>query len=204
MNLILFRKLPLLFAVLCCVCPIAAQAQFGVYGTVTGERIGGLTCAQPSTGIGSCNTGTTTEKPYGGDFGVYYDFRTLGPVRLGVDLRGGVLNTNKNTVNAVASTDNVRHYTALGGVRASFGTPIRLLRPYGEFAVGYARFGQVNPLLSYPLSNYTQAEGLVGIDVPVLPYLDIRAIEFGAGAVFGPSTHGIQSIGAGLVFHSAR
>ena len=52
------------------------------------------------------------------------------------------------------------------------------------------------------------------MDIPLLPYLSFRAIELGLGEAFGsaptvqtptattysPDTHGIQSIGAGVVF----
>lgn len=196
----LFRKLLPLFAVFALLCVTRAHAQIGVYGTVTGERISGLNCTQLNPiGVGNCTTGTVTEKPYGANFGGFYDFRSIGPVRLGVDLRGGVLNTNKNNANNSASSDVIRHYTALGGVRGTVGTPIKWIRPYGEVAVGYAKFGPV-----YHYANYTQVEGIVGVDIPILPFLDIRGIEFSAGEMFGPSSHGVQSIGAGLVFHTSR
>ena len=196
----LFRKLLPLFALFAVFGSTAAHAQFGLYGTVTGEQVNNLTCTDlSSNAVGACVTPTTTEKPYGANFGAYYDFRNFGPARLGVDLRGGVLNTNKNTVNNTSSRDFIRQYTVLGGVRASFNTPIHLIRPYGEIAVGYAKFGPV-----YAYNTYTEAEGLVGIDVPVLPIMDIRAIEFGAGALFGSGTHSLQSIGVGLVFHTTR
>ena len=203
----LFRKLLPWFAPVLFAASSAAHAQFGVYGTVTGEDLSSFKCvtvtAAPTTGCNATGNNVSV-KPYGANFGAYYEFRTLGPARLGVDLRGGVLNSSKDTFENLTSADVIRHYSVLGGVRASFGTPIKFIRPYAEVAAGYARFGSVNVLSSYPLSDYTQFEGLVGVDVPILPYMDIRAIEFGAGALFGPSTHGLQSIGAGIVFHSAR
>ena len=200
MKLMLFRKLLPLLALGTAVCPFVAHAQFGVFGTVTGQRIGGIACAQSTGGsVGTCTSGTTTDKPYGANFGAFYDFHSFGPVRVGVEVRGGVLNTNKDPGANVASTDLIREYTALGGVRASTGTPIRWIRPFAEFAGGYDKFGPV-----YNYSTYTKVEGLVGVDVPIASFVDIRAIELGAGALFGPSTHSTQSIGAGLVFHSPR
>ncbi|HLI76049.1 MAG TPA: hypothetical protein VKV02_03820 [Acidobacteriaceae bacterium] len=196
----LFRKLlPVLAAVAALSCT-AAHAQFGVFATVTGERIGGVACAQSVGGsVGSCTSGTTTDKPYGATFGGYYDFHSFGPVRVGAEVRGGVLNTNKDPGANIASSDLIREYTALGGVRASVGTPIKWIRPYAGFAVGYDKFGPV-----YGYNTYTKAEGLLGVDVPVTSFLDIRAIELGAGALFGSTSHGTQSIGAGLVFHTTR
>jgi hypothetical protein len=52
--------------------------------------------------------------------------------------------------------------------------------------------------------NFTQVEGFAGADITLLPILDLRAIELGAGEAFGPSNHSIQSIGIGVVFHSPR
>ena len=195
-----FRKLLPFLAAGAALSPIAAHAQIGVFGTVTGQRIGGVTCTQSGGGgVSPCSSGTTTDKPYGASFGGYYEFRSFGPARVGVVIRGGVLNTNKDPGANVASTDLIREYTALGGVRASAGTPIKWIRPFGEVVAGYAKFGPV-----YAYNTYTKVEGLIGVDLPIASFVDIRAIELGAGALFGPSTHGTQSIGAGLVFHTPR
>ncbi len=196
----LLRKLLPVFAAVAALPSTVASAQIGVFGTVTGARIGGVACATTTgSGVGSCTSGTTTDKPYGANFGGYYDFRTYGPVRVGVVVRGGVLNANKDPGANIASSDLIREYTVLGGVRASTGTPIHWLRPFGEVAAGYAKFGPV-----YAYNTYTKVEGLLGVDIPVASVLDIRAIELGAGALFGPSTHGTQSIGVGLVLHTPR
>jgi hypothetical protein len=180
---------------------VAARAQFGVYGTVTGERFGGFQC-QVTTG---CAASGGVAKPYGGTFGGYYDFRSIGPVRLGVDVRGSVLNSNKSAVTNNSSIDFVRHYSALGGVRAEFRTPLKWLHPYGQISAGLGRsnaaFVDNNPEL---YQNFTQVEGFAGADISILPVLDLRAIELGAGEAFGTSSHSIQSIGIGVVFHTPR
>jgi hypothetical protein len=179
---------------------IAAHGQFGVYGTVTGERMTGFTCQDPQ---GICSASGGVVRPYGGIFGGYYDFRSLGPVRLGVDVRGSVLNSNKSATTYSSSVDQIRHYAALGGLRGEFKTPVRWLRPYAQVSLGYMRSNaaKVNPR-NY--DNFTQVEGFGGVDIPLLSVLDIRAIEFGVGGAFGPSTHSIQSIGVGVVFHTPR
>ena len=200
MEFMLFRKLLPLCVASAALMPTAAHAQFGVFGTVTGERIGGINCTQSTGGaVGTCASGTTTDKPYGSNFGVYYDFRSLGPARLGVVGRGGVLNTNKDPGAGISSTDLIREYTAMGGVHASTGTPIKWLRPFGEVVAGYSKFGPV-----YAYHTYTKVEAVLGVDIPIASFVDIRAIELGAGALFGNGTHGTQSIGAGLVFHTPR
>ena len=179
---------------------IAVRAQLGVYGTVTGERMSGFTCTDPQ---GKCAAPGGVAKPYGGTFGAYYDFRSIGPVRLGVDLRGSVLNSNKSATTYSSSTDAIRHYSALGGVRGEFRTPFRWLYPYAQVSAGYARTNAASTLLS-EYKDYTQVQGFVGADIPLLPNLDLRAIELGAGEVFGSSSHSIQSIGMGVVFHTSR
>lgn len=200
-----FRKSLPLFATLALLASPAARAQLAVYGTVTGERLTGLTCLDPS---GVCASTGGVVRPYGATFGGYYDFRNVGPVRLGLDLRGDVLKADKSAQSYEASSGLIRHYDALGGVRASFATPIRFIRPYAEVAFGYAKTNAAGYSATTGFtsdSNYTEAKGLVGLDVPILPYLDIRAIEFGGGALFGGGgSHGIESIGAGIVFHTSR
>ncbi|HEX4154785.1 MAG TPA: hypothetical protein VHY48_04150 [Acidobacteriaceae bacterium] len=179
---------------------IAARAQFGVYGTVTGERVTGFICQDPQ---GHCAASNGTVKPYGGTFGGYYDFRSLGPFRVGVDLRGSVLNSNKSATLYASSTDLVRHYAALGGLRAEARTPFHWLHPYVEAAAGLGR-SNATSVVATQYQNYTQVQGFVGADITLLPMLDLRAIELGAGEMFGPSSHSIQSIGIGVVFHTGR
>lgn len=179
---------------------IAARGQFGVYGIVTGERISGFTCTDPQ---GQCASPGGVAKPYGSIFGGYYDFRSIGPVRLGVDVRGSVLNSNKSATTYAASVDSVRQYSALGGVRGEFKTPFHWLHPYAQISGGYMHSNAASTIpTSY--QNYTQLEGFVGADISLLPVMDLRAIELGAGEAFGPSSHSIQSIGIGVVFHTAR
>lgn len=200
MKLMSFRKLLPVFAAFAALFPLASHAQFGVFGTVTGKRIGNIACAgNAGPNFGSCNGGTVTDKPYGATFGGFYDFRSFGPVRVGGEVRGGVLNTNKDPAANVASSDLIREYSFLGGVRASTGTPIKWIRPFASVDAGWARFGPV-----YGYNNYTDVEGHLGVDIPIASFIDIRGIEFGAGALFGPSTHGTQSIAAGLVIHMPR
>ena len=204
MKLMLFRKILPLFAASALSISAGAHAQLAAYATVTGERLSGLTCLDP---LSQCAATGGVVHPYGANFGGYYDFRTIGPVRFGVDLRGNVFSTSKSAQSYQASSGLLRQYSALGGLRASFATPLKFIRPYGEFAVGYAKtnaagYSTTTGINSY--SNYTEAEGLVGVDVPVASFLSIRAIEFGGGALFGPNTHAVESIGAGVVFHTSR
>ncbi len=198
----LFRKLALLSAVsLAIFCTAGVQAQIGVFGTVTGERLSGITCQAPDA---ICGTSSGTVNPFGGEFGAFYDFRHLGPVRFGPEVRGNVLTANRSASLFQGGAGVVRQYGALGGVHASVGTPIPFLRPYGSVDVGYAK---TNADTGNPetYQNYFQAKGVLGVDIPLLPFLDFRLIELTAGGLFGNgNTHSTQSIGAGVVFHSLR
>ena len=200
----LFRKsLPLFAALAFLIFPVA-HAQLAAYGTVTGERLSGLTCLDPS---GICASAGGVVRPFGANFGGYYDFRNVGPVRLGLDLRGDVLKSDKSAQSYEASSGLIRHYDALAGLRVSLATPIRFIRPYAEIAAGYAKTNAAGFAVTTGASNYnsyTEAKGFLGVDVPILPYLDIRVIEFGAGALFGSGTHATESIGAGVVFHTSH
>jgi hypothetical protein len=185
----------------------SAKAQLGVYGEVTGERISSITCVDPQH---ECASNDGVARPYGAEVGAQYDFRNYGPVLIGFDVRGYVKNSNKSAAYYLGSGDAVRDYGALGGVRATFHTPYKLLRPYAEVAAGLSR---TNAALVAPeagssvveqYQDYTKIEGLVGLDLALFPMVDIRAIEFGAGEMFGPSSHPTQQIGVGIVFHLTR
>jgi hypothetical protein len=185
-----------------------AHAQVGVYGTVTGERMSGITCLDPQNRCAS-NDGST--RPYGLNFGGYYDFRDMGPSllgsRLGVDLRGGLMSSSKRADQYGSSLDLQRHYIFLIGPRLTFHTRIHALSPYAEVLGGLGRTNldtQPGGTLAESYRNYGQVQGLVGADLHILPMLDLRILELGAGAMFGPGTHGLQSIGAGIVIHGAR
>lgn len=171
----------------------SALAQFSIYGTVQGTRIGDITCTVSS----GCASNDGKVRPFGGSFGASYDFRTYGPARVGFDVRGSVLSANKRADNYQGGAGVVRAYTALGGAHASFGIPIHALRPYVAVAGGLAR----SNIVGLPLQSYGEVEGFAGADLDLIPSFSIRLIEVSAGELFGPSNHSEQSIGIGLVVH---
>ncbi len=226
-------------------CSIAANAQVGIFATATGSWFGGVTC--PSFAVPCAETDGKV-KPFGGNFGAYYDLRTYGPIRLGFEARGALETSNKRADSGAGGPGIVKNYEGLGGVRGTFRTPIHWLHPYAEFAGGIARNNAsglytntvttnnnlkppvTQTVLSYnpsSYSNYGVLKGFVGLDIPLLPFLSFRAIELGLGGAFGSAptiqtttvtisgsttttstvvntrsdgSHGIQSIGAGVVF----
>lgn len=206
--------------VLCLGCGVVARAQVGVYGEYSGSTISGVQCLEP---FGQCSASNGNVKPSGLMGGVYYDFRTVGPVRLGFDLRGGVDRSNKSALTSAGDKNATTSNFLLGGIRGTVKTPISWMRPYLQVSAGWNRTDaasySVVPVTTgtavtgtqyqtHLYSNYLQYEVFAGLDVKVLPFMDLRAVELGIGnmnsigsSYSGPTSLGVKTIGAGLVFH---
>ena len=190
----------------------SAQAQAGVYGAFTATRIGSLQ-SSPFAAFTNANGGTkATVDVSGGTFGGYYDFKTVGPVRLGADVRGNVESSTRGA--GVDSVGTGAHlYSVLGGVRGAFHTRYSFLEPYVQLSGGLGRsdYGlnrQVNgttpPLNgSYLLQNSFEYHVFAGADIHLASFLDYRVVELGYGglAAFGNNSHNysLRSVGTGLV-----
>ena len=195
----------------------SAHAQVGVYGEFTVNRLGGILASpQPTPNITSQRTDTVD--PLGGTGGIYYNFKKLGPGKLGVDLRGSILTTKRGAYYNF-NGGGARINSVLGGVRYVFRTPPRFafLKPYVEGLAGLGKsdygllyngtgvtnFGIVGN--STVLQNNFQYQGLAGIDIKVFPILDYRFAELGYGGLdpFGTYSHNypIRSVSMGFVFH---
>jgi hypothetical protein len=215
----------------------AAHAQLGVYGEYGVQQYGGvqclatapITCSNGAPGVsasGSKSTGSIS--PTGGLGGVYYDFKTYGPVRLGVDFRAGNNHANKSASGSGGGDALTTGNFFLGGVRGSFHTRYSWLKPYAQVSVGYARSNLTEPSCATSSGgillcggavtnpnpryddNFLQIEGFVGADIKIFPVMDFRAIELGygnmnrlgSGSSFdGASSVSVKSLGAGVVFH---
>jgi hypothetical protein len=215
----------------------AAHAQLGVYGEYGVQQYGGvqclatapITCSNGAPGVsasGSKSTGSIS--PTGGLGGVYYDFKTYGPVRLGVDFRAGNNHANKSASGSGGGDALTTGNFFLGGVRGSFHTRYSWLKPYAQVSVGYARSNLTEPSCATSSGgillcggavtnpnpryddNFLQIEGFVGADIKIFPVMDFRAIELGygnmnrlgSGSSFDEaSSVSVKSLGAGVVFH---
>jgi hypothetical protein len=195
---------------------VAAHAQFGVYGTYSATRLSGITCFDPQ---GQCSSTGGKVNPAGIAGGVYYDFKKVGPVLLGVDFRGGVAKSNKSATSSAGGENATESDTFLLGVRAVFHPKITWLKPYGQFSMGYARSNATEPFgaatvcsaTNYTcprvMDNFLQYEVFAGVDIHVLPIVDLRPVELGIGNMnrfgsgSGPGSVGVKSISAGFVFH---
>ena len=162
------------------------------------QRFGGIHCINTSCG----NSGGTIS-PIGGTGGVYYDFHNLGRVRLGADVRASALKGNKSASSYFSSS--YRAYAVLGGVRASFRTPIHLIAPYVQGSIGLGRNNGLGDNANF--ANRLQYGGFAGLDLHLLSVMDFRALELGYGALSGAGTgpnngsHSVLSISTGVVFH---
>lgn len=199
---------------------LPAQAQAGVYGTVTVNQLSNIVSSPVLSlpNAGASGVRRDSVNPLGGIGGVYYDFLKLGPVKLGADLRGGLTSTRQGAYVA-SNSQGARLYSALGGVRAVFHTRFLPLRPYLQASAGLARsnYGlltvtqQAGPPPTFQssstivLHNNFQYMGYAGLDVTLLPYMDFRVVEFGYGGInpFGAYSHNypVKSVSSGLVFH---
>jgi hypothetical protein len=194
-------------------CGLAAQAQLGAYGLFSATGLSGIQCYDSQ---GKCSSGGGKVNLTGLSGGLYYDFKTVGPVRLGVDFRGGAGHSNKSATSSAGGKDATGQQDFLAGVRGSIHTPISWLRPYAQVSAGWVHsdatepFGTTtNGVVGGPrlYDNFVAYEGFVGADINVLPMLDLRAIELGIGNMnrfgtgSGSSSAGIKSIGVGVVLH---
>lgn len=190
-----------------------AQAQLGVYGTVTVNRLTGIQSSPNATGQVNDSV-----DPIGGTAGVYYDFMKLGPVRLGADLRGTITDSKQGAYTN-SRGGGTRIYSGLGGIRGSFHTPYPILKPYIQFSAGIGRsdYGLLTPNTTVTVGGSTaqitgeaihsnfQYEGFAGVDLRLLPVMDFRVVEVGYGALtsFGTTghTYPMGSLSSGIVFH---
>jgi len=111
-------------------------------------------------------------------------------IKFGFDARGAVLRGSSNGSNyGVNSADY--------GFRVA--VPIHPLhvKPYGEFLIGYV--GVHNGLSSAQYTGHIDLQTIAGIDVPLRHHLDLRAIEYAYGGIFGGGEDFRNQISSGLL-----
>ena len=190
-----------------------AQAQAGIYGVFTATRMGNLP-SSPAATFTNANGGTkATIDVSGGTFGAYYDFKTLGPVRLGADLRGNFESSTRGAgITSVGAGSHL--YSVLGGVRGAFHTRYSFLEPYAQLSGGLGRsdYGLLRQNTAanngtYQLQNSIEYHVFAGADIHLASFLDFRVIELGYGglAASGNNSHNypLRSVGTGIVFRLA-
>lgn len=197
---------------------MAAHAQAGVYIGYQATDLSGITCF--AIAPNQCSSTGGKIYPAGFQAGAYYDFHNFGPMRFGLDFRGGTMHSSKSATSSAGGSDTTVLDNALLGARGSFHTPISWLNPYVQVSAGYARSNATLPFGSSlttttPLprieDNFLMYEAFVGLSIPIFPMIDFRPIELGLGnmnrignsgaTVDGPSSIGVKTIGASVVFH---
>lgn len=197
---------------------MAAHAQAGVYIGYQATDLSGIKCF--AIAPNQCSGTGGKIYPAGFQAGAYYDFHNFGPMRFGLDFRGGTMHSSKSATSSAGGSDTTVLDNALLGARGSFHTPISWLNPYVQVSAGYARSNATLPFgtsltTTTPLprieDNFLMYEGFVGLSIPIFPMIDFRPIELGLGnmnrignsgaTVDGPSSIGVKTIGASVVFH---
>jgi len=203
-----------------------AHAQLSAYGMFSVDRMTDISTSPilqtlsplpcTSTTTTNCTTYNDHVNPLGFTGGATWDFKTFGPATLGVDLRGSIVKTHQGAETYSQGT-GAHTYSGLGGVRASFNSPIRVFRPYIQASAGIARSnygvltnaGVTNsgtPIYpGIPTQNNLEYHVYAGGDLRFTPWADWRVFELGYGALnsFGTYAHTypIYSVSTGVVFH---
>ena len=191
----------LLLAVLL-VLPAAARAQIvSVYGTFSPVSLTGVpNGTSPYPGNANYSTTSYWAQGYGG--GVTIGVLPIGPIHLGIDMRG-------STKPGAGGAD-----TAMFGFRIAFKPPVIKIKPYIQASAAYVA---PRPLL---VSNGTTTTTvghdeflgyavIGGVDYPIMRLLDVRIIEIGGGKAYDTSgffsdnstSISIFTINTGLVVH---
>jgi hypothetical protein len=174
------RLFPVVLALAICAPFTHAQA-FSAYFTSTNTHFSNVANGDnysPTTSTYTNLFTTTWPAEFGG--GVTLNGVKAGPIRLGMDFRGS---TNHGTPGAD---------TAMAGPRLALRVPIVHIKPYVEAAGGYVAThtngtittvnGNTVTTAATPITNqYAAWEVFGGVDVPIFPHLDFRAIEIGGG-----------------------
>jgi len=224
----MIRTLRLSFAVLAIALfasSVTAHAQFSAYGMFTVDRMTGISSSPvlqtlsplpcPISGTTICTSYNNYVNPLGFTGGAFYDIKTYGIVTLGADLRGSVTSA-KHGAQTYANGSGAHIYDGLGGIRATFHTPYKVLAPYVQGSFGYARSnfgvltnsGSGNSSSTYPgivTQGGIEYQGTAGLDLRVVPWADWRITELNYGAIQTSGTYShnypVYSVSTGVVFH---
>jgi hypothetical protein len=170
-------------------CAVAARAQAGAYVGFNATDLRGITCFDPQ---GHCSSANGKVNPQGIQAGAYYDFRNIGPMRLGLDLRGGTEHSNKSATSSAGGGDTTGFDDVMLGVRGSFHTRFSWMNPYVQVSAGYAKSNATLPIGAIASGslvpnpprledNFLMYEGFAGFNIHIFPMIDLRPIELGIG-----------------------
>ena len=201
--------LPFAAALLLVAAPASAQI-LSVYATLAPTVITHVQTGSTLTGSSTSTSQFTNASNVGIGGGLTFNLVPLGPVRLGLDLRGS---TKPNSVG---------FDTALAGIKLTIKPPVLPIRPYIQGSAGYlaTRTGNVSTITTGTsvttiggtyTNKYAAVEGIAGLDYRLGRFIDFRVIEIGVGKGFNTGVNlgssgttdsvNIVTINTGLVVH---
>lgn len=163
-----------------------ARAQFAVYGMGSAAILG----STPS--IPGTNTGGNAGFAVGGfTIGAYDDFTKIGPLRFGLD--GRYFSQSGANGNSYGN----KIHGGLVGARLSLKVPVLPIKPYVQAEVGGVG---TNYGVKAETTSSSAWQVNLGIDLTVLPHLDLRA-EYGGGLInaYQGGNQTLQEVGGGAV-----
>ena len=174
-----------------------------VYGTFSPTHVSNVaTGSVQGAGTVSEQFASNWTSNFGG--GVTFGALPLGPIRLGLDVRG-------STKSGTVGSD-----TALVGVKVGLKIPFISLKPYVQASGGYLATRTFNvstgatPGQTFE-NKYAAYELLGGVDYHLVPFIDLRLVEIGGGKgyntgiILGGASTGenatLLTVSTGVVVH---
>jgi len=192
------RRLPLLTVLALLLPALPSRAQFvSLYGTFSPTHISNVPNGTTSTGAAAMASYWSP----GVGAGLTLNMLPVGPVKLGLDLRG-------STKPGTNGSDLI-----LAGPRLAVKLPLIRLKPYIQAEGGYLRTRTALATSTIAgttfTHNYAAWEVAGGVDYPLVPFIDLRLIEIGGGKGYFTSASGTSSapnaslytLSTGVVFH---
>jgi hypothetical protein len=192
---------------------VSAHAQVAGYATLTVSRMTSLKSSPYAAALAPSPLDDSIN-PLGATLGGYYDFKTLGPIRLGVDARTMLLTTKQGAESDYTGVGG-RLHSYLGGVRGTF----HAYKAFDAYVQGSAGLGQSDygfapaviasvtkqnntPPSRIILKNNFEYHAFAGLQLHVTRIAEWRVFEVGYGALSGGGhTYPLQSVSTGVVFH---
>lgn len=174
----------------------AARAQIvSVYGTFSPTHVSNIQTGAVLTSSGYTNQTTSLwTRGFGG--GVTFNFLPIGPVALGVDLRG-------STRLGTPGLD-----TAMAGLKLTLKPLVIPFKPYVQASGGYLATRTNNVSTGVPpdstfTNRYAAYEVFGGVDYKFLPFIDVRLLEIGVGKGYTSGNYNttIFTANTGFVVH---
>jgi hypothetical protein len=185
----------LLLTLLLLTLPASSQI-VSVYGTFAPTHVSNV-----PNGITNTAPGYVTASYWapGVGAGLTLNFIPVGPIKLGLDVRG-------STKPGTSGSDLI-----LAGPRLAVKVPFIGLKPYIQAEGGYLRTRTALATGPAPgttfVHDYAAWEVAGGVDYPFAPFLDLRVIEFGGGKGYlwndssSSPRASFYTVSTGLVFH---